>query len=369
MSTIARLRPSLARPDAADDDLDRDGRRRRAALWTTGLTLALAVSIAAAISLGTVAIAPTTVWEVIGHRTIGVPSRLGASVSEENIVWLVRAPRVLLAAVVGAGLAVAGVALQALVRNVLADPYLLGVTSGASFGAALAILFGVGAGLGASALTASAFSGGLAAAACVFLLARLGGRVTAIRLVMAGVAVGYLLSAATSFVVFAADSRDGVRAVLFWLLGSLSQARWSELALPAAAVALATLLLVAWARRLDALALGDTTALALGVDPARLRAAALVVVALLVGAVVAVSGAIGFVGLIIPHVARRFVGSGHRQVLVAAGLLGASFLVWADVLARTAFAPRELPLGIVTAIVGAPFLFLLVRRMSASASA
>lgn len=359
-----------AGPDVASvDDLDRDARRRRTRLWMSALAGVLAASMVCAVGLGSVSIPPGTVAEVLGNRAVGWPQTIDVSAAEQNIVWQVRAPRVLLAAFVGAGLAVAGVALQAMVRNVLADPYLLGVTSGASFGAALAILFGVGSSLGATALTGSAFAGALGAAAAVFTLARMGGRVTAIRLVMAGVAVGYLLSAATSFTIFASDSSDGTRAVLFWLLGSLGQARWTLLPVPALAVAVCTLLLVAWSRRLDALALGDETALALGVDPAAFRAIALVVVALCVGTVVAVSGAIGFVGLVVPHVARRLVGTGHRRVLVVAALIGAVFLIWADVLARTAFPPRELPLGIVTAIVGAPFLFALVRRFQATTSA
>ncbi|MDP2711160.1 MAG: iron ABC transporter permease [Solirubrobacteraceae bacterium] len=369
MTTVAQPPLSVVAEDAADD-LDRAGRRRSTAVWIGGLSVALAVTMTVAVGLGPVWIAPGTVLEIVGHRVLGAPGALSATTTEANIVWLVRMPRVLLGAVVGAALAVSGVVLQAMVRNVLADPYLLGVTSGASFGAALAILFGVGTGVGAgaSALSVSAFAGALGATAAVFALARLGGRVTAIRLVMAGVAVGYLLAAATSFVIFASDSRDGTRAVLFWLLGSLGKARWSELALPALAVAASVAVLYVWGRRLDALALGDDSALTLGVDPARFRAAALVAVALCIGAVVAVAGAIGFVGLVVPHVARRFVGAGHRRVLVVAALLGAIFVVCADVVARVAFAPRELPLGIVTAVVGAPFLLLLVRRFHAAAT-
>lgn len=362
MTTVARPALPLGAGEAGDD-LDRAGRRRRAARRVGGLSAVLAVTMIAAVGLGPVWIAPGTVIEVVGHHVLGTPATAGASTAEDNIVWLVRMPRVLLGAIVGAALAVCGVALQAMVRNVLADPHLLGVTSGASFGAALAILFGIGAGAGA--LSVSAFAGALGATAAVFALARLGGRVTAIRLVMAGVAAGYLLSAATSFVIFASDSRDGVRAVLFWLLGSLSQARWSALAFPALAVVLSAALLLVWGRRLDALVLGDESALTLGVDPARFRAAALVVVALCTGAVVAVAGAIGFVGLVVPHVARRFVGAEHRRALVVAALLGAIFVVCADVVARVAFAPRELPLGIVTAVVGAPFLLLLIRRFHA----
>ncbi len=247
-------------------------------------------------------------------------------------------PRVLLGAVVGAGLALTGTALQAMVRNVLADPYLLGVTAGASTGAAATILFGVGTALGASSLTGSAFVGALGSVAVVFALAKVGGRVTSIRL------------------------------PLFWLLGSLTLAIWSSVLITGLVVVGTAALLIFWARRLDALAIGDETARALGVSPTRTRTQLLVVVSLCVGAVVAVSGGIGFVGLVVPHIARLCVGGTHRRVLPAAALIGAAFLVWADAFARTAFAPAELPLGIVTAIVGAPMLLILVRRFYASAA-
>ena len=348
------------------DDLDHARRRRHTLLWTGGLGAALVVSLPVAASLGPVEIAAQTVARIVGFHLAGWPQAPTWSEAQDSIVWLVRVPRVLLGAIVGAALAVAGVALQALVRNVLADPYLLGVTQGASTGAAAAILFGVGASLGASSLSVTAFLGAVAAVGIVFLMARLGGRVTSIRLLLAGVAVGYVLAAVTSFLIFASESREGARAVLFWLLGSLGQASWSSVLVPGVVVAATLAVLVLWGRRLDALAIGDDTAQTLGVAPARFRVQSLVVVALCVAAVVAVAGGIGFVGLVVPHVARRFVGGEHRRVLVVAALIGAVFLVWADVLARLAFQPAELPLGIVTAVVGAPFLLVLIRRFSAA---
>jgi iron complex transport system permease protein len=181
------------------------------------------------------------------------------------------------------------------------------------------------------------------------------------------VAVSYALSALTSFLIFAADTREGARAVLFWLLGGLDQARWSSVAVPAVTVAATVVVLTLMGRSLDALVAGDDSARALGVDPARFRAGALAVVALNVGVVVAVSGAIGFVGLLVPHVARRFVGGEHRKLLPVAALGGGAFLVAADVVARTAFSPSEVPLGIVTALVGAPFVVVLLRHRSTGA--
>ena len=349
--------PTAIEPDLADaasrsadlepvDDLDVASRRRRTRLWIGALTLALIASLPLAIGLGPVAIAPETILGIAGHHLVGWPRAGSWTDAEDSIVWLVRMPRVLLGAIVGAGLAVSGVALQAMVRNVLADPYLLGVTSGASTGAAATILFGFGAGLGvgASSLTASAFLGALAATVMVYLLARVGGRITAIRLLLAGVAVGYVLSATTSFLIFAAsDSPEATRAVLFWLLGSLSLARWSSVIVAGAIVLACVAVLVLWSRRLGALAIGDETAHTLGTSPVRLRSQALVVVALCVGALVAVSGGIGFVGLVVPHVARLCVGGVHRRVIPVAALIGAIFLIWADVVARVAFDPRELP--------------------------
>lgn len=345
------------------DDLDHARRRLHVLLWVGGLTATLLIAVPVAVGLGPVAVAPGTVARIVGHHLVGWPHDITWAAADDKIVWLVRLPRVLLGAMVGAALAVSGVALQAMVRNVLADPHLLGVTSGASTGAAASILFGVGVGAGAGALAASAFLGALTATAVLFVVARQGGQITSIRLLLAGVTIGYVLSAATSFLIFASDSPEGARAVVFWLLGSLSSAQWPAVATAAPAVAAGLCALLLMGNRLDALAIGDDTARTLGVAPARLRAQALVVVALCIGAVVAVSGAIGFVGLIVPHVARLCVGGAHRRVIPVSALLGALFLLAADVVARTAFAPRELPLGIVTAVVGAPLLLLLVRRL------
>lgn len=352
-----------------DDDLGHGAQRRRLVVWVGGLSAGLLVTLVLAVGLGAVAITPGTVAQIVTHHVAGWPTEVSWDPAEDSIVWQIRLPRVLLGALVGAALAVCGVCLQAMVRNMLADPYLLGVTSGASTGAAAAILFGFGAGLGENALSASAFLGALAASVVVFIVARAGGRITSLRLLMAGVAVGYALYAATSFLIFAADSAEGARSVLFWLLGSLGLARWSWLlASVAVVVCLTVAILLVWNRRLDALAIGDETAHTLGVPPTRLRVQLLVVVSLCVGAVVAASGGIGFVGLVIPHVARRFVGAAHVRVVPVAALIGAIFLVWADVAARVLLEPRELPIGIITALVGAPFLLILVRRFHASSA-
>lgn len=349
------------------DDLDAGAARRRTTFWLLFLSTMLTISLVCAVAIGSVAIAPTTVAQIIGHHLFDLPTERTWRPSADSIVWQVRIPRVILGAAVGAGLAITGVTLQAMVRNVLADPYLLGVNSGGSAGAAGAILFGFGAGFGEHALQLSAFLGAAGACLLVFAIARTAGRVTSVRLLMAGVAVGYALYALTSFLIFASDSAEGSRSVLFWLLGSLSLARWStSLWVVVAVVILCALLLTLWGRRLDALAIGDETAHTLGVSPSRFRLQLLIIVSLAVGVLVAAAGSIGFVGLVIPHLARRLVGGAHRRVIPVAALLGAVFLLWADLVARTVLSPQELPIGIITALVGAPFLLILVRRMHAS---
>lgn len=338
--------------------------RRRTVLWGALLGVGTLVSIFVSVGLGSASIHPVTTMQVIWHHLTGL-GEVTWTTAEDNIVWLLRLPRVLLGVLVGATLSAAGVAIQALVRNILADPYLLGISSGASTGAAASILFGFGSGLGVAALTGSAFLGALGAIALVFAMARVGGRMISARLVFAGIAVGFALTATTNFMVFVSDSQNGARAVLFWMLGSLGQAQWSSLPLLAVIAVTAIVTLTTWSRRLDAISIGDDTARVLGTDPTRFRAIAVFVTALAVAAAVAVSGMIGFVGLVVPHLVRRLVGARHITVIPCSALLGALLIVWADVLARTAFAPRELPLGILTALIGTPLLIMLVRRMIA----
>ncbi|MDR7276517.1 FecCD family ABC transporter permease [Catenuloplanes atrovinosus] len=351
----------------SSDPLGVGARRRSTAGWLAGLSAALVLTGLVAVGTGAVAIDPVTVARIIAHRLTGLPSGTEWAPPHEAIVWQVRLPRVLLGMTVGAGLAICGVALQAMVRNVLADPYLLGINSGASSGAAAALLFGAGAGFGQYALSGSAFAGALAASLLVFVIARSGGRITSIRLLLAGVAVGYALYAATSFLIFASGSAEGSRSVMFWLLGSLGLARWDPLLAVTAIVVIGTALyLTVLGRRLDVLAVGDETAHTLGVSPDRFRMRLLVIVSLAVGVLVSASGSIGFAGLVVPHLARRLVGAAHVRVVPVAALLGAILLVWADVVARVLLAPQEIPIGIVTSLLGAPFLLILIRRLHAT---
>ncbi|MER8094265.1 FecCD family ABC transporter permease [Streptomyces goshikiensis] len=330
--------------------------RRRAPAVVLLLVAALAACAVAGLALGPVRIPPGQVLDTV----LDGPGRPGAFAS---IVWDVRMPRVLLGAVVGAGLAVAGTVLQALVRNQLADPFLLGASSGASAGAVAVIVLGAGAGvLGGIGVPLAAFAGSMGALVAVYALARRGGTMTTGRLILAGVAVQYVLSALTSLVLVLAAHPDQMRSVLFWTLGGLGGARWDELALPAVALLLGTGLLIALARPLDLLLAGEEGARTLGLDTGRFRAAVFVLTSLVIGVLVAYSGAIGFVGLMVPHAARMVVGAGHRALLPVAALGGAVFLSLADLLARTAAAPEEIPVGVVTALVGGPFFLWMLRR-------
>ncbi|WP_329376396.1 iron ABC transporter permease [Streptomyces sp. NBC_01351] len=339
--------------------------RLRTAAVLCALAAALLAAAVAGLALGPVRIAPGRVLDIVlgglsGERPAGAFSA---------IVWDVRMPRVILGALVGAGLAVAGTVLQALVRNQLADPFLLGASSGASAGAVLVIVFGAGSAIGAGAgvdvgVPLAAFAGSMGALVAVYAMARRGGTMTTGRLILAGVAVQYVLSALTSLVLVLAAQPDQLRSVLFWTLGGLGGARWDELALPAAALLLGTGLLVALARPLDLLLAGDEGAHTLGLDTGRFRAAVFVLTSLVIGVLVAYSGAIGFVGLMVPHAARMIVGAGHRVLLPVAALGGAVFLTLADLLARTAAAPEEIPVGVVTALVGGPVFLWMLRRSS-----
>lgn len=334
---------------------------RRLAPAVLPLAAVLAVSILTGIALGPTPMPfPETVRYLIAAITGGTIDQ--ADVTGYSIIWQVRTPRVLLATVVGAGLGVVGVAIQATVRNALADPFILGVSSGASVGASAVVSFGLFAGLGVYALSTAALLGALAASALVYLAARGKSGLTPLRLILTGVALAYGFQSLMSAIVFFAPFSDSARTVLFWLMGSLGSATWANLPIAAIAVVLATALLRYKARALDVLALGDETAAGLGMDATAVRKRLFLLTAVVTGCLVAVSGAVGFVGLVIPHLVRLLVGANHRRVLTIAPLIGAIFLVWVDVVSRTVFAPRELPLGVITALIGVPVFIVLLRR-------
>ncbi|HEX7301904.1 iron ABC transporter permease [Lentzea sp.] len=335
--------------------------RRARALPYPVLLIALAAALVAstllATGVGPVGVPAGEVARILLHH-LGGGTDTGAAA--DLIVWRIRFPRVLLGAVVGAGLALAGAVVQGVVRNPVADPYLLGLSHGASVGAVLVLTTGA-AFLGALTLPLAAFAGATAAMAVVLAMARHRGRLLPMRLILVGVAFGHLFAGVTSFMLACTDSSAAQQQIIFWMLGGLSGAQWATLPVTAAVVAGVTALLLLRARRLNALVLGEEASTALGVNATRLRWYLLVLTTLLTGTVVAVSGGIGFVGLIVPHLARMLVGADHRRMLPVTAVLGAVFLLWADVAARILVAPAELPIGILTAFLGVPF-FLLVMR-------
>lgn len=350
-------------------DAQRSSRRRlarRTASLTVGLGAALVGLVILSGSIGSVPVHPLQAAQiVIGHLLPGMPWMSDGSLTslQDQAVWQFRLPRTLLAALAGAGLALAGALMQVTVRNPLAEPYILGVSSGASVGAVLVIVLGSAA-LGGLSMNVAAFAGALAACAAVWALALKSGSLSPTRMILAGVALGTLLSAVTSYLTISTDAQNVV-GVLFFLLGSVSAATMPSLIGPAVALVIAASVAALLARSLNALMTGDESAASLGIDAAKLRGLLLVIASLLTGAVVSVSGGIGFVGLVVPHIARIAVGADHRRLLPITVLGGAVFLVVADLMARTVAAPTEIPLGILTAFVGAPFFLWLMRRSGA----
>lgn len=344
--------------------------RGRPALSTLVLLLAGAVlllSMAVALGIGAVPVSLSTVLQVVVRR-LGAEG-LEVSLLEDQIVWQLRMPRVLGAAAIGASLACCGAVLQALTRNDLADPYLLGISSGAAVGAVTVIVLGVSVvGLvGSAAVAAAGFVGAWGALVLVLVLAAgPGGSLSPGRTVLAGVATAQVCAAYTSMVVIMAGDADAARRVLSWTLGSVAGLRWGTALTVSVVAVVSTVLFISVAGQLDALAFGESSARSLGIEVDRLRWLLMVVTALVTACLVAFSGAIGFVGLVVPHVVRFVTGPQHRLLLPLAALLGAVLLVWADTLARSWVQGQEIPIGVVTAIVGAPFFAYLLRRTPAA---
>jgi iron complex transport system permease protein len=322
------------------------------------LALLFAVGMVAGLSIGPSSISP---WDMLA-------ALVGGGTRQADAILAIRAPRVALAIAAGGGLAVAGAALQALFRNPLADPGLTGITGGAAFAAVLAIAFQdaligpLPAPYGALVLPASAFLGGLAAVSLCYWAARTPDGISMSTMLLSGIGIGTVAGAGLGVIIFLADDAQ-LRSISFWTLGSLGGASWLPLSVSLPAVIGGAIYLLAHARELDALSLGETEAFGLGVDTRALKGRIIVAAALVTGATVCLAGMIGFVGLVAPHIARLLVGAGNRVVLPASMLFGATLMVGADTVARTLAAPAEIPVGILTSMVGGPlFIWLVVQR-------
>jgi iron complex transport system permease protein len=335
-----------------------------ASLIRTVLALALLlIAVFAGVTIGETAITPHVVLQVLANKLWAAGYVLDPI--DEGVVWNYRLTRTLVAAACGAGLATCGVILQSLLRNPLADPYLLGISAGASTGAVLVVLMGVGGGL--VSLSVGAFGGAMAAFALVVLLARASGSSSGTgQIILAGIAGSQLFNALTAFLITKSASSEQARGILFWLLGNLSGVRWPSvwLAVPVAVAGLAVCL---WHRRaLDAFTFGSDSAAALGIPVRRVQFVLVGCAALVTAVMVSIVGSIGFVGLVIPHAVRLLLGTGHSRLLPASALGGALFLIAADVLSRTLIKGQVIPVGVVTALVGAPvFALILIGRRNA----
>jgi ABC-type Fe3+-siderophore transport system permease subunit len=329
------------------------------------LAVALVVSALLAVGLGTVWIPPGTVIRLIGWKLGLAAYPAGVPESTAVILFELRFPRVVLAAVVGAGLAVSGAVFQSLFRNPMADPAIIGVSSGAALGAIVAILVGGGVLLGGLLVPASAFVCALAVAGLVYRLSRFGPAVQVATLLLAGIAVAAMVSAVITLIM--AFSGEQVRSIYFWLLGGLSGRGWAAVLAAGPPVLLGIGVTLAATGRLNLMALGDERAAQLGLEVERFKRLSLFVGALLAAAAVSVAGVIGFVGLMTPHILRLVLGADHRRLLPAVVLGGATLLVLADLVARTSVQPEEIPVGAVTAILGGPFFLYLLRRERRSA--
>ena len=322
------------------------------------------LTIILAAGIGPVSVGPETTARILLSRLPGI----GAFITpdwqelETNIILGLRLPRVCLGMVVGASLAVCGVAMQALVRNNLADPFILGVSNGAAAFATLGMLFGAFSFLGTFSLSISAFLGSAVTILFVYTISRVRGRVNITQLLLSGVAVSMMMEGLTNIIKLSAPNALGLHNAEFWMSGSLAGARWEYLTLPLAVLAACMAFLMIHYRGLNLLLLGDESAAALGINVGRLQKLLILASSLMAGTTIAVSGSIGFVGLMVPHFTRLLVGGDHRRVLPVCALLGGILVVWVDVAARMLIAPEELPVGVLTAVIGGPIFIWMLKK-------
>lgn len=325
------------------------------------------ISTCISVSLGQVEIPVSQSYSVIVNKITNGKLLDISNIPENflNIIWLIRFPRVLMAFLIGAGLAMSGAVMQSTVQNPLADPYLLGISSGASLGATFAILIGFG-GMGILSnlgVSFGAFLGAFIASMLVLALASVGGKMSSIKLVLSGMVINALCGSFSSFIVYFANDAEGIKSVTFWSMGSLASATWDKLPMVLIVVLFSAIIFIMQFRILNTMLLGDEAAITLGIDLSKFRRIYMLLSSLLTGILVANCGMIGFVGLIIPHIVRGFIGADHKKLMPITILIGGLFLIWADVISRTIIENSELPIGIITSMVGAPmFIYMLVKK-------
>ena len=323
------------------------------------LILLFISSIILGISFGAVDIPPYDVYRVFLYKVFGIKiGNLDEILNSTlfDIIWGVRMPRVLLGAFAGMALAMVGVIMQATIQNPLGDPYILGLSSGASLGATFSILIGFSGVLSSF----GAFLGALIASIFVYFLAKIGGRITPFKMILAGMVISSICSSLTSLIIFLSKDNEGIRTVNFWMMGSLAGAEWSNIVLPIAISVIPLIYFFTQYRNLNLMVLGDETSITLGLNIEKHRKIYMILSSLITGVIVSVCGTIGFVGIMIPHIVRLIFGTDHKTLLPFSALVGAIFLIWADIIARCAITNMELPIGIITSVIGAPFLLWLM---------
>jgi iron complex transport system permease protein len=337
-------------------------------LFILGLIILLFISVILSVSLGSLRIEPSVSYSIILNKLFGLSLGDAAEVnniSTYNVIWLIRMPRVLLAIAVGAGLAICGTIMQATVQNPLAEPYILGISSGASLGATFSIMLGLGSFslFSISSVSFWAFLGALGASILVLVLSSMGSKMSSAKLVLSGTVVSALCTSLSNFIISIASDAEGMQNVKFWTMGSLATAKWQNIGFVILAVTICCLFFLTQGRTLNLMLMGDEASMTLGLNLNLYRRIYMIIISLLTGILVATCGIIGFVGLIIPHISRSIVGSDHKRLIPTSILLGSIFLIWADVFARITIPNAELSIGIITGLVGAPFfVYILLRK-------
>lgn len=330
--------------------------------WLIFLIIILITVIIGAIAVGSTYIDPGVVYKILLNKlSNGHLFKVDWNVMLESIVWEIRFPRVILGGICGSGLALCGILMQCVTKNPIAEPYVLGISSGASAGAVSVIVLGGISSVGITTISGGAFVGSIVSGILVFAIGTQMGKTTSTtRLILTGVAISTIFGALTNLIIYGAKNSNQAKNALFWTVGSLGSAKWSVLLLPSIILLIVLVVSIFMSKSLDILLLGDDSAIILGINVKFIKSIILILSTLLISTIVAVTGAIGFIGLVVPHICRTIAGSDHKKIILLSTLIGAIFLIISDILARSLFPPIEIPIGIITALVGGPFFLYLI---------
>lgn len=343
-------------------------KKRGFLFWIVALSIILVVTIIGAIAIGSTYIEPGVVYKVLLNKlSNGAMFEPTWNTMFENIIWEIRLPRVILGAICGAGLALCGVLMQCVTKNPIAEPYILGISSGASCGAVAVIVLGGISTLGINSITAGAFIGSILSGILVFAIGTQMGKTTSTtRLVLSGMAISTIFSALTNLLIYSAKNSNQAKNALFWTIGSLGGAKWDVLLIPFIALVVVAVISFIMSKSLDVLLLGDDSAIILGINIKFIKSILIILATLLTSTLVAITGSIGFIGLVVPHICRTITGSDHKKLIILSSLVGSIFLILSDVAARGLFPPIEIPIGIITSLVGGPFFLYLISKKNYS---